>query len=105
MRRKVTVVGSGNVGASVALRLADQELADVVMTDIIEGIPQGKEIKFNISYKKQDVRPSVDIKSASMASSSGTASSNRSYMIFLAGGVLLLTLLGYYRYRVSRKKG
>ena len=42
MRRKVTVVGSGNVGASVALRLADQELADVVMTDIIEGIPQGK---------------------------------------------------------------
>jgi malate dehydrogenase len=42
MRKKVTVVGSGNVGASVALRLADQELADVVMTDIIEGIPQGK---------------------------------------------------------------
>ena len=42
MRKKVTVVGAGNVGASVALRLADQELADVVMTDIIEGIPQGK---------------------------------------------------------------
>jgi len=42
MRKKVTVVGSGNVGASVALRLADQEMADVVMTDIIEGIPQGK---------------------------------------------------------------
>ncbi|MGH9783909.1 MAG: malate dehydrogenase, partial [Terriglobia bacterium] len=42
MRRKVTVVGSGNVGASVALRLADREMADVVMTDIIEGIPQGK---------------------------------------------------------------
>ena len=42
MRKKVTVVGSGNVGASVALRLADQEMADVVMTDILEGIPQGK---------------------------------------------------------------
>ena len=42
MRKKVTVVGSGNVGASVALRLADRELADVVMTDILEGIPQGK---------------------------------------------------------------
>src|SRR3990170_3154418 len=42
MRRKVTVVGSGNVGASTAMRLADMELADVVMTDIIEGIPQGK---------------------------------------------------------------
>ncbi|MBI2818915.1 MAG: malate dehydrogenase [Acidobacteria bacterium] len=42
MRKKVTVVGSGNVGASTAMRLADMELADVVMTDIIEGIPQGK---------------------------------------------------------------
>ena len=42
MRKKVTVVGSGNVGASVALRLADRELADVAMTDILEGIPQGK---------------------------------------------------------------
>ena len=42
MRKKVTVVGSGNVGASVALRLADWELADVAMTDILEGIPQGK---------------------------------------------------------------
>ena len=42
MRKKVTVVGAGNVGASVSLRLADREMADVVMTDIIEGIPQGK---------------------------------------------------------------
>jgi len=42
MRRKVTVVGSGNVGASTALRIAGLELADVVMTDILEGIPQGK---------------------------------------------------------------
>ena len=42
MRKKVTVVGSGNVGASCALRLADKELADVVMVDIIEGVPQGK---------------------------------------------------------------
>jgi malate dehydrogenase len=42
MRKKVTVVGSGNVGASTAMRIADLELADVVMTDILEGIPQGK---------------------------------------------------------------
>ncbi len=42
MRKKVTVVGSGNVGASVALRLVDRGMADVVMTDILEGIPQGK---------------------------------------------------------------
>ncbi len=42
MRRKVTVVGSGNVGASCAVRLADKALADVVLVDILEGIPQGK---------------------------------------------------------------
>lgn len=42
MRRKVTVVGSGNVGATVAQRLADKQLADVVLVDILEGIPQGK---------------------------------------------------------------
>jgi malate dehydrogenase len=42
MRRKVTVVGAGNVGASCAVRLADRELADVVVVDVLEGIPQGK---------------------------------------------------------------
>ena len=42
MRKKVTVVGAGNVGANCALRIADQELADVVVVDIIEGVPQGK---------------------------------------------------------------
>jgi len=42
MRKKVTVVGAGNVGATVAHRLADKQLADVVMIDILEGIPQGK---------------------------------------------------------------
>lgn len=42
MRKKVTVVGAGNVGANVALRIADQELADVVIVDIVEGVPQGK---------------------------------------------------------------
>jgi malate dehydrogenase len=42
MRQKVTIVGSGNVGATVAHRLADKQLADVVLIDILEGIPQGK---------------------------------------------------------------
>ena len=42
MRKKVTVVGAGNVGATCALRLAAKELADVVLVDIIEGVPQGK---------------------------------------------------------------
>ena len=42
MNRKVTVVGSGNVGATVARSIADKELADVVVLDILEGVPQGK---------------------------------------------------------------
>ena len=42
MNRKVTVIGSGNVGATVARSIADKELADVVVLDILEGVPQGK---------------------------------------------------------------
>jgi malate dehydrogenase len=42
MRKKVTIVGSGNVGATVAHRLADKQVADVVLIDILEGVPQGK---------------------------------------------------------------
>jgi malate dehydrogenase len=42
MRKKVTVVGAGMVGGTTAHRLADKELCDVVLTDIIEGLPQGK---------------------------------------------------------------
>ena len=42
MRKKVTVVGAGNVGANCAVNIAHKELADVVLVDIAEGIPQGK---------------------------------------------------------------
>jgi len=42
MDKKVTVVGAGNVGATTAQRLAEKELCDVVLIDIIEGVPQGK---------------------------------------------------------------
>jgi malate dehydrogenase len=42
MNRKVTVVGSGNVGATAARSIADKELADVVVIDILQGVPQGK---------------------------------------------------------------
>jgi malate dehydrogenase len=44
MKQKVTVVGAGNVGATVAQRLAEKELCDVVLIDIIEGVPQGKSL-------------------------------------------------------------
>jgi malate dehydrogenase len=42
VRTKISVVGAGNVGATVAQLIAYKELADVVMVDIIEGLPQGK---------------------------------------------------------------
>ncbi len=42
MRKKVTIVGAGNVGATAAHWIASKELADVVMIDIMEGVPQGK---------------------------------------------------------------
>ncbi len=42
MDKKVTVVGAGNVGATAAQRLAEKELCDVVLVDIIDGLPQGK---------------------------------------------------------------
>ena len=42
MRRKVTIVGAGNVGATAAQRIFDRGLADLVLVDIVEGLPQGK---------------------------------------------------------------
>ena len=41
-RNKITVVGAGNVGATAAHWLAAKELGDVVLVDIVEGVPQGK---------------------------------------------------------------
>src|SRR5258705_10078538 len=41
-RNKVTVIGAGNVGATTAQRIAGGGLADVVVVDIVEGLPQGK---------------------------------------------------------------
>jgi malate dehydrogenase len=42
MRKKVTVVGAGNVGATAAMRLAEKELADVILIDVLDGVPAGK---------------------------------------------------------------
>jgi len=42
MRSKVSIIGAGNVGATCAFRIAERAYADVVLVDIIEGLPQGK---------------------------------------------------------------
>ena len=47
MRRKVTVVGAGNVGATCAQVLGSRDYADVVLVDIKEGLPQGKALDIN----------------------------------------------------------
>jgi malate dehydrogenase len=48
-RRKITVVGAGNVGATCAQRIAERDYADVVLVDIVEGLPQGKALDLNQS--------------------------------------------------------
>lgn len=42
MRKKVTVIGAGNVGATLAQRITERDHVDVVMVDVMEGVPQGK---------------------------------------------------------------
>jgi malate dehydrogenase len=42
MRKKVTIVGAGNVGASLATWMAVNEVADIVLVDVVQGVPQGK---------------------------------------------------------------
>jgi len=48
-RRKITVVGAGNVGATCAQRIAERDYADVILVDIVEGLPQGKALDLNQS--------------------------------------------------------
>ena len=42
MRKKVSIVGAGQVGATTAQRIFEKQYADVVLIDIVEGLPQGK---------------------------------------------------------------
>jgi len=57
MRKKVTIVGAGNVGATTAHWLAAKELADLVLVDIVEGVPQGKALDLlqALHVEKSDV--------------------------------------------------
>ncbi|MHB8146287.1 MAG: malate dehydrogenase [Vulcanimicrobiaceae bacterium] len=57
MRKKVTIVGAGNVGATTAHWLATKELADIVLVDVVEGVPQGKALDLleSLPVEKSDV--------------------------------------------------
>jgi malate dehydrogenase len=58
-RKKITVVGAGNVGATTAQRLAERDYADVVLVDIVEGMPQGKALDLNQSGPVVGYEPNV----------------------------------------------
>ena len=64
MDKKVTVVGAGNVGATAAQRLAEKELCDVVLVDIIEphlqSIDLGEEIQILVRAKYQNGKSLID---------------------------------------------
>ena len=60
MRKKVSIVGAGNVGATAAHWIAAKELADVVLIDVVEGVPQGKALDLleALPIEKRDVHVS-----------------------------------------------
>src|SRR6202161_2265588 len=57
MRKKISIVGAGNVGATCAHWIAAKELADVVLVDVVEGVPQGKALDLleAMPIEKRDV--------------------------------------------------
>ncbi|MCX7668619.1 MAG: malate dehydrogenase, partial [Anaerolineae bacterium] len=79
MRKKVTVVGAGNVGASCAVNLAHKGLADIVVVDILEGVPTGKAL---------DILQSCPIEGVDVNCVGGNdyeATANSDIVIFTAG--------------------
>src|SRR5262247_1947849 len=71
-RKKITVVGAGNVGATAAHWLAAKELGDVVLVDIVEGVPQGKALDLAQAAPIED----FDVKLLGLNSYDGTENSD-----------------------------
>jgi len=79
MKSKVTVVGAGNVGASCAVRLAATGLADIVVVDVVEGIPQGKALDILQSG------PVVDVDVRLTGGNDYQVTENSDIVVFTAG--------------------
>lgn len=77
MKNKITVVGSGFVGATLAQRLAERELGDIIVLDIIEGIPQGKALDM--------------YESAPIESFSGNVTGTNSYKDIAGSDIVIIT--------------
>ena len=80
MDKKVTVVGAGNVGATAAQRLAEKELCDVVLVDIIEGVPQGKALDL------AEAAP-IEKHDAHLTGSNGYEASKGSDIVIITAGI------------------
>lgn len=80
MDKKVTVVGAGNVGATAAQRLAEKELCDVVLVDIIEGVPQGKALDLT------EAAP-IEKHDAHLTGTNGYESSEGSDIVIITAGI------------------
>jgi len=80
MDKKVTVVGAGNVGATAAQRLAEKELCDVVLVDIIEGVPQGKALDLT------EAAP-IEKHDAHLTGTNGYESSKGSDIVIITAGI------------------
>jgi malate dehydrogenase len=79
MKTKVTVIGAGNVGATVAQGIAIKEIADVVLVDIVEGVPQGKSLDMN------ETAPVIKTDSILTGTSSYDATEDSDVVVITAG--------------------
>jgi len=83
MRKKVTVVGGGFVGSTTAQRIVDRGLADVVMTDILEGVPAGKAL--DLLESTPIIRSDAQTQGISTASGTYEATANSDIIVITAG--------------------
>jgi malate dehydrogenase len=83
MRKKVTVVGSGFVGSTTAQRIADMELADVVIADILDGPPAGKAL--DMMETASITRTDSSITGISTAGGDYSATANSDVVVITAG--------------------
>jgi malate dehydrogenase len=83
MRKKVTVVGGGFVGSTAAQRIVDAELADVVLTDILEGMPAGKAL--DMLEATPILRRDAQVTGISTAGGDYRATANSDVVVITAG--------------------
>jgi len=79
LRPKITIVGAGNVGATTAHWMASKELGDIVLVDVLDGIPQGK------SLDLMEAGPVEDLDVTLTGSNSYEATANSDLVIITAG--------------------